>query len=168
MPNYVHKQLLRYYKQEPPKRPQDCPYEPNPIKYGKNSDKLEPEEQSPFLGKADKKYIQQVIGSFLYYARAIDMTILMALSAIAAEQSKPTERTMQRIRHLLDYMHSNPNATIRFRASDMVLNIHSDASYLTATKGRSRAGGYFFLGSLPQDNEIIKLNENILITYAIL
>ena len=96
------------------------------------------------------------------------MTILMALSAIAAEQAKPTQRTMQRIWHLLDYMHSNPNATIRFRAPDMILNIHSDASYLTATKGRSHAGGYFFLGSLPQRDQPIKLNGNIAITSAIL
>ena len=50
----------------------------------------------------------------------------------------------------------------------MILNIHSDASYLTATKGRSRAGGYFFLGSLPKEGNPIKLNGNIAITYAIL
>ena len=65
-------------------------------------------------------------------------------------------------------MDSNPNAIIRFYASDMVLNVHSDASYLTAAKGRSRAGGYFFLGSLPRNNEPIKLNGNIAITCAIL
>ena len=92
----------------------------------------------------------------------------MALSAIAAEQSKPTERTMERVRQLLNYMHSNPDAVIRFHASDMILNVHSDASYLTATKGRSRAGGYFFLGSLPKDGQPIKLNGNVAITCAIL
>ena len=32
----------------------------------------------------------------------------------------------------------------------------------------SRAGGYFFLGSLPRDNEPIKLNGNIAITCAML
>ena len=65
-------------------------------------------------------------------------------------------------------MHSNPNAIIQFYASDMVLNVHSDASYLTAAKGRSRAGGSFFLGSLPRNNAPIKLNGNIAITCAIL
>ena len=75
---------------------------------------------------------------------------------------------MQRVRQLLDYMHTNPNAIIRFYASDMILNVHSDASYLSAGKGRSRAGGYFFLGSLPVDNEPIQLNGNIAITCAIL
>ena len=78
------------------------------------------------------------------------MTILTALNAIAAEQAAPTERTMTHVHQLLDYMATHPTAVIRFRASDMILNVHSDASYLSAGNARSRAGGYFFLGSLPQ------------------
>ncbi len=50
----------------------------------------------------------------------------------------------------------------------MILNIHSDASYLSATCGKSRAGGYFFLRSLPKDGEPIQLNVNITVTCAIL
>ena len=65
-------------------------------------------------------------------------------------------------------MHTNTNAIIQFRASDMILNIHSDASYLTASRGRSRAGGYFLLGSIPRNVENIKLNGNIAITCTIL
>ena len=167
MPKYVHKQLLRY-AHSPPRRKQYCPYEPNPIRYGKQSDDIEPEEDSPEIDDDGKKFVQQVVGSFLYYARAVDLTILHALSEIASQQANPTEKTIQRVNQLLDYMHSNPSAVIRFYASDMVLNVHSDASYLTAAKGRSRAGGYFFLGSLPRDNQPIKLNGNIAITCAIL
>ena len=50
----------------------------------------------------------------------------------------------------------------------MILNIHSDASYLSAGKGQSRAGGYFFLGSLPHDGKPIWLNGKIHITGALL
>ena len=75
---------------------------------------------------------------------------------------------MERVNQLLDYMHTHPNAKIGFQASDMFLNIHSDASYLTAANARSRAGGYFFLGSLPKDGDPIKLNGNVMITCAIL
>ena len=75
---------------------------------------------------------------------------------------------MQRVKQLLDYMHSNPFVKIRFRASDIILNIHSDASYLSAGKDRSCAGRCFFLGSLPCDYEPIWLNRNIHITCAIL
>ena len=167
MPNYVQKQLVKY-KRARPKRPQHCPYAPNPVNYGKKSDEIIHEPESPFLDKKDKKFIQQVVGSLLYYARAVDMTILHALSEIASQQAKPTQRTMERVEQLLDYMHTHPNAKIRFRASDMILNIHSDASYLTAANARSRAGGFFFLGSLPKDGDPIKLNGNIMITCAIL
>ena len=96
------------------------------------------------------------------------MTILTALNAIASEQAAPTERTMERVHQFLDYMATHPDAVIRFRASDMILNVHSDASYLSAGKARSRAGGYFFLGSLPTANSPIFLNGNIQITCSIL
>ena len=65
-------------------------------------------------------------------------------------------------------MHTNPNSIIQFRASYMVLNFHSDASYLTASRGRSRDVGYFFLGRVPRNRENIKLNGNIAITCTIL
>ena len=42
---------------------------------------------------------------------------------------------------------THPEAKIRFHASDMILNTHSDASYLSETRSRSRPAGYCFLGS---------------------
>ena len=77
------------------------------------------------------------------------MTILLALNVIAGAQAAPTKNTLKRVHQLLSYMATNPNAIVRYRASDMILNVHSDASYLSAPKARSRAGGYFFIGSLP-------------------
>ena len=57
-----------------------------------------PDDISSLLGKKDLKYTQQVVGSFLYYARAVDPTILMALASIAADQVAPTENTMKRVK----------------------------------------------------------------------
>ena len=51
-----------------PKNPQHCPTEPKPIQYGKQPDTIPQEKPSPTLDKDEKKYIQQVVGSFLYYA----------------------------------------------------------------------------------------------------
>ena len=65
-------------------------------------------------------------------------------------------------------MATNPNTVAIFYASDMIPNLHSDASYLSAGRGRSRAGGYFFLGSVPKNSQDIQLNGNIHITCAIL
>jgi len=50
----------------------------------------------------------------------------------------------------------------------MILIVHSDPSYLSAPKARCRAGGYFFLGSLPRNVDPIKLNGAIHVTCTIL
>ena len=94
MPKYVQEQLVKY-KWRTPKRPQYCPLNPAPVNYGKKSDIIITEPKGEKLDKEGKKYIQQVVGSFLYYARAVGMTILQALSEIASEQANPTERTMK-------------------------------------------------------------------------
>jgi hypothetical protein len=167
MVKYVMKQMTKYGHVAPLK-PQHCPYSPNPIKYGKDNQAPSPLDDSPLLDAAGKKRVQQIVGSFLYYARAVDPTILMALSEISSQQSAPTENTMKRVNQFLDYMWTHPDAIIRYRASDMILNVHSDASYLSAPKARSRAGGYFFLGSLPRDGDPIKLNGAIHVTCTIL
>ena len=96
------------------------------------------------------------------------MRILLALNDISTQQAKPTESTMKRVHQLLDYMATYPKAIIRFRTSDMILNIHSDASYFSAGRGRSTAGVYFFLGSIPVNGQPIELNGNIHITCSIL
>ncbi len=90
MPNYVSRQLLKYTLQ-PPKQPQLCPFSPAPTNYGKEMNIIIPEQESPKLDKHGKTYIQQVIGSFLYYTNAIDMKILHALSEIASQQVNPTK-----------------------------------------------------------------------------
>ena len=96
------------------------------------------------------------------------MKKLLVLNDIATQQAKPTDSTMKRVHQLLDYMATYPKAIIRFRASGMIFNIHSDASCCSAGRGRSRASGYFFLGSIPVNGQPIKLNGNIHITCAIL
>jgi hypothetical protein len=98
----------------------------------------------------------------------VDPAILMALSEISSQQSAPTENTMKRVNQFLDYMWTHPDAIIRNRASDMILNVHSDALYLSAPKARSRAGGYFFRGSLPHHGDPIKLKGAIHVTCTIL
>jgi hypothetical protein len=141
---------------------------PNPIKYGKDNQSPSPLDKSPCLNEAKKKCIQQIIGSFLYYAQAVDPTILMALSEIASQQAAPTENTMEHVNQFLDYMWTHPDAIIQIRASGMILNVHSDALYLSAPKAHSCAGSYFFLGSIPQDGDPIILNGAIHIICTIL
>jgi hypothetical protein len=56
------------------------------------------------------------------------MMVLKALSSIAVEQMNAMDKTMARCTQLLDYLSHNANTKVRFYASDMILNIHSDAS----------------------------------------
>ena len=70
--------------------------------------------------------------------------MLVALSAIASKQAKPTKGTMDKVNQFLDYAASQEEAVLTYHASDMVLAAHSDASYHSEPKGRSRAGGHFY------------------------
>ena len=75
---------------------------------------------------------------------------------------------MKQCRNFLDYMATHPNAKIRYYASDMVLNVLSDASYLSAPNAQSRAVGYCFLGSVPKNRQPIKLNGEIHVLCTVL
>ena len=101
------------------------------------------------------------MGSLLFYARSIDSTFLVGLNTIEMQQTSATDNTLKRTEDLLDYAATHPNARVRYRASDMVLQIHTDASYLSETKARSRAAGHYFLGWPPHDNQPIRLNGAI-------
>ena len=64
--------------------------------------------------------------------------MLTALGSIATQQANPTERTMQKVKKILDYAATHPDAIITYRASDMVLVGHSDASYLSEIRMSGR------------------------------
>ena len=67
-------------------------------------------------------------------ARAVDGTMLTPLSALASEQASPTELTMEKCLQFLDYAATQDDAILTYKASDMILAIHSDASYLSEPK----------------------------------
>ena len=71
--------------------------------------------------------------------------MLHALNHIAS--SAKTKATLQAVKHFLDYAATNPNAKIKYRASNMILQGDSDAAYLVAPEARSRAGGFHFTGN---------------------
>ena len=56
-------------------------------------------EKSPAekLDEYNQKMIQKIVGKFLYYARAIDPTMLMDLNSLAAVQTNPTIETAKQI-----------------------------------------------------------------------
>ncbi len=111
MPGYICKMLLKY-KHRMPTCTQYCPYAPAPKQYGAAAQSPLPVGISPKLAPNEIKETQRVIGSILYYAQAVDITVLMALSLIAIKQSKVTTGMMEKAKQLLDYLATNPDATI--------------------------------------------------------
>ena len=120
-------------------------------------------DQSPLLPTSQIKHVQSITGSFLYYARALDSTMLPALNEIASSQSKPTLNTLSKCQRLMDYAATYPNVFIRYHASDMVLHVDSDAAYLVAPKARSRIAGYYYLSDHPSKTTHPTLNGAILV-----
>ncbi len=110
MPGYI-KNKLQEYEHVVKTKPQHCPYSPEPKQFGSKAQRPLPGDSSPFLDDKGKKRVQKIIGSILYYACAVDMTVLMMLSTLAISQARPTENTKTRCIQLLDYlaMHTDAN-----------------------------------------------------------
>ena len=77
----------------------------------------ETEDNSPLLNKPDKTFIKEVIGIFLYYACAVDCTMLPALKSLATQQAAPTQNTLAKVKHFLNYAMSHPDAMVTYQAS---------------------------------------------------
>ena len=101
------------------------------------------DDTSPLLHTNEIRHIQRIVGSFLYYARAIDNTIHPALNSLGTQQATPTEQTRNDANMLMDYLHTHPDAKLRYHKSEMQLHIDSDAAYLVVPKAKSRVSGYF-------------------------
>ena len=72
---------------------QQRPYQAQPKFYGAAAQNCIPPYDSPISSEEQNKLVQQIIGVFLYYGRAMDLTVLTALSSIASEQTIATENT---------------------------------------------------------------------------
>ena len=131
MPGYVQQAVEKF--QHVIKSPIKAVDAPHPYKATKKHGlpMTQPNDAAAKLTPQAIKHLQQIVGIFLLYSRAIDPTILMALSIIATEQTQGTQTTKEKAEHFLNYAPMHPNATIKIYKSDMILKIHSDASYLS-------------------------------------
>jgi hypothetical protein len=144
---------------------QHAPYQSAPIHYGAKKQYATQESKAPLLDDKAKGFIQLVCGKFLFLGRAVDSTLLCLISALASQSSKSTENTMRQTLRLLDYLATQEDAVLSYHASNMVLAVHSNASYLSKPKAQSRVGGQFFLSSNttvpPNKGAILNIAHNI-------
>jgi hypothetical protein len=71
----------------------------------------------------------------------------MPINVLASQQSNATEVTADKVIKLLNYCNTHPETKIRYHASDMILHIHSDTSYLSENEAKIRSGGFFYMDS---------------------
>ena len=127
------------------------------MKYGSKERQLALQpDTSPSLSKKEAPFVPSVVGSLLYYGRALDASVLPALNTIATQQNDPTKKVKEKCDRLLDYVATYPNPILRFYASDMILKIESDAAYLVLPKARSRAAGFFFISQIKPIQSLIQ------------
>jgi hypothetical protein len=144
MPGYVKKAILRFKRTH--LKGADSPIIYVPPKYGPFQQEVQAELTPTPLTPAEKLEMQEIVGVFLFYARAVDPLMLTAINKIGSRQSQPTCHIKAEIERFLQYANKHHDTTLRIRASNMKLVCHSDASYLSESEARSRAGGILFLG----------------------
>ena len=159
MPQYVAKALSKY-NHPTPLRPQYAPHCWTQPAYGQKVQLAPQSDTTALLDTKDKRRIQSVVGTFLFYGRAVEPTVLTALNDIATVQSQPTTDTFKKTQMLLDYLATYPRAKLRFYAGDMKLHIESDAAYLVLPGAKSRVAGYFYLRSPPHPSKLYPKSYN--------
>ncbi len=157
MSGYITLLLLKY-KHPKPAKPRQSPYKCLPIAYGSKSHITPDPDALELLNANHKRRVQEVVGSLLYYARAVDNKLLVMLSVIAACQAKAPIATEHAVNLLLDYVASYPNDSIVYCASK-ILCAHADAGFLNKTNSCSRMGAHIYL---LKNNPLLQFNGAIL------
>jgi len=151
IPGYVQNALQKL-DHKPPTRKVHAPSVYVAPAYGKIEQEMK--ERKFTLTKLQQKMLQKVCGYFLYYARAVDPTMLHALNELATDITRGDEQTMKAMNHFLNYCYTHPDAGIRYQASEMILWLHSDAGYNNSRNARSRVGGHFYLSNKENNHHI--------------
>jgi hypothetical protein len=100
MPGYVSN-ILSKFQHDAPNHPQHTPSRYITPVYGAKT-QYAMRDETPPLTAQQCLTIQKVTESVLYYARAVDPTVLMQLNDIATEQTKATEKTQAATNQMLD------------------------------------------------------------------
>jgi hypothetical protein len=112
MPGYIT-DALHKYQHLMPTRPQHAPHIWTEPSYGTHIQYAPSPDESLSASKKEIIRAQQIVGTLLYYACAVDPTIIFALSTLASRISTATATTMSGVNHLLDYCSTHPEANIR-------------------------------------------------------
>jgi hypothetical protein len=85
------------------------------------------------------------VGYLVYYGRCVDGRVLPATCALASVLTTATLNTMADLERLLGFASMHPNGMKVFRPSSMILEVFTDASYLSRPKTGSVVGSFHHL-----------------------
>ena len=103
MYNYIANLRVKFNHADP-RKPQHSPNKHAPIIYvAKIQYAAEADDSAP-LDKAGILRVQSIVGALLFYGRAVDNKLLVALSELGQQQASATEATNDAITQLLDYV----------------------------------------------------------------
>ena len=100
-----------------PRKPQLSPHKWRKVKYGSKTQLSPEEDTSKLLNDAGIRWVQKIVGALLWIGRAVNNTLLVALSAIGSQQASATEDTHKAIHQLLDYFATYPDDGVLYQSS---------------------------------------------------
>ena len=89
MPVFV-RVSIHAFQHDKPKQLKDLPYSWTQPVYVNNNQILLQKAPAEEFDEHNQKRLQKIVGKLLYYVRAINSTMLMALNYLEAVQTKPT------------------------------------------------------------------------------
>jgi hypothetical protein len=107
MPDYITTALHQFQHQKP-NTPEHSPHRWMARNYGSKVQLTPSADTTPALDTTAIKRIQQVVGTLVYYTRAVDSTMFDALGTLAAAKSQGTKATAQALTQLLK-LRSHPS-----------------------------------------------------------
>ena len=111
IPGYAETQLHKSHHQKPP-QPEHSPNRYNCPQYGVKQKLTKEANTSDLLSDAKNRLTKQVVGSMVWYTRAIDTTMRVALSNLSSMQTACTRDTSQALYKFFNYCTTHPDALI--------------------------------------------------------
>ena len=111
LPGYVKQTLIKFHQELSKTTHSPSPYK-SPV-YRRKIQKKTIDTTNP-ITTVQTKILQQVCGTFLYYARAVDCIMLRALNNLATRVKDGTQKTVEALNHFLDYCATHPEAVVLY------------------------------------------------------
>jgi hypothetical protein len=120
-PGYIERALTQF-EHPPPSKPEYSPHAWNAPTYGSCQQYVNTITYE-LLNAKDTERVQEVLGTLLYYAHAIDCTLVPSINTSATNQSCATKLTMVAITKLLNHVATYHDASVTYHASGMQLYV---------------------------------------------